>query len=70
MNRYVVAWINFFDNELEQQYISANSEINAIRKSKQDIIDISDGWYDDSSLQNLKGFAFDADGMISVLRIK
>ena len=69
MFKYVVAWINFFDNELQQQYVVADNEFQALLKSNQDVIDMSDPIVNTMGMEELKQFAFNCDGMISVYRI-
>ena len=68
MKTFVVAWINFFDNELNQEVVKAENEIEALLKSSQNLID-EEAMEDNPDLQTLKIRAFDTDGMISVIQI-
>ena len=68
MTKYCVAWMNFFDNEIHQEVVSAITEKGALFKSQQDTIHLEDEDMK-KSLEELKRFAFDCDGMISVIEI-
>lgn len=71
---FVVSWINFFDNELHMEKVSAESEVDAFYKSSQDLFEIPDELEIEpdrnmQTLDGLKEFAWDCDSMINVLEI-
>ena len=65
---YVVAWISWFDHELHQEKVEALNEYHALEVSKQDMVSLQN-MHEITNMQDLKQFAFDCDGMISVLEI-
>lgn len=66
---YVVAWINWFDHELHQEQVQALNDYHAIELANQDMISL-ENLHEFTNIQDLKQFAFDCDGMISVLEVK
>ena len=68
MSRYCVAYISFFNNDLHQKIIEAESEIDALFQTlKISGSDASDA--DLSTVAELKEFAYECDGMISAIKI-
>jgi hypothetical protein len=68
MGTYVVALVNFFDNNLEQDIVQAKDEFDALRKALDG--DVSWLFYEDfTTMEELKQRAFDADQMFSVIEI-
>lgn len=64
--QFVIAWINFFDNELHQEAVYCSDYRIALDVSKQDIVDSAD-IFSTKTLKELKIIAFNCDGMISVI---
>lgn len=67
MNKYVVAYMNFFDNELKQELIKANDAREAVKNSTFGI----DCFVQDASIpyEDCVARAFDADCLFSVIKI-
>lgn len=64
MNKYIVAFISFHDNELTQELIEADSEVEAVK------IKLGETLYgDETTLEELKSLAFDCESMISVYKL-
>lgn len=64
MNKYIVAFISFHDNELTQELIEADSEVEAVK------IKLGETLYgDETTLEELKSLAFDCEAMISVYKL-
>lgn len=67
MNKYIVAYINFHDNILTQEPVSAMNEYSALEG-----LLLSKGiepYEDLKSEEDLKSLAFDCDSMISAYKI-
>jgi hypothetical protein len=73
MKKYVVAYINFFDNELKMSIQEAKNEVHACKnylKIKQNE-NPSDSWVNDlpDNLEELKEKMFNLDSMINAIEI-
>ena len=66
---FVVAWINWFDHELHQEVVQALHEYHALEVANQDMISL-ENMHEFTTMQKLKVFAFDCDGMISVIEVE
>lgn len=78
MKKYVVAYISFFDNDLVQIIIKAESEYEAIKKAmielcseeyRQDEIDFQNDPEYPKTVEGQKRLAFNSDSMISAIEI-
>jgi hypothetical protein len=68
MNKYIVAYISFFDNVLKQTPITADSHVEAALKYllvHENIKDIPDV----PNLESLGNWCFDCDSTIQVIEI-
>lgn len=71
MNKFAVGYINFFDNDLIIEIIEANNWFDAIwHHSKMILTKDEKPWLPNTSLEKLKGEAFNCDMMIDVIEIK
>lgn len=66
MMKFAIAHINFFDNSLELNIISAESERDALAQALNLLTGIEDTV---SNAEQLKEIAFDCDGMINAIAI-
>jgi hypothetical protein len=69
MNKYVVAYMSFFDNNLKQHVVSADSPVEAALQ-----VLTTSGWDcsiipDCSTIEELKDVCIDSDAVISVMEI-
>lgn len=64
MKNYIVGAINFFDNDLKLEKISAENEIEAINKHS-----MVNGSFESKTLEEAKVEAFDMDMMVDVIKI-
>lgn len=65
MKKYVVAFINFHDNDLKVYFVEAESEHDAIGKTEI----VAQGWAHDEipkDLSELKDYFFNCDAVIEV----
>ena len=72
MNKYMVACMDFFDNELVQLPISADSELDAMFKylaQQRDIVFDEDALPRLDTAETLKEQCFDMDMLISAIKI-
>lgn len=65
MKTYVVGVINFFDNILKLEKISAENEIEAINSHSM----INGYSFESKDIENIKQEAFDMDMMVDVIEI-
>lgn len=66
MNRYVVGFISFFDNELKQEIIEANSPEEALVHSKF----IGDYEFPaNASVDTIQQIMFDCDSAVNVIQV-
>lgn len=65
MKNYIVGAINFFDNNLKLEKISAENEIEAINKHSM----INGFSFESKTLEEAKVEAFDMDMMVDVIEI-
>lgn len=65
MKNYIVGAINFFDNDLKLEKISAENEIEAISKHSM----INGFSFESKTLEEIKVEAFDMDMMVDVIEI-
>lgn len=68
MKTYVVAWINFFDNLLEQKQVKATDEFDAIEKVNPPVL--PEDWRKLGDLDEIYQEAFNCDGALSVIEVK
>jgi len=68
MKTYVVAWINFFDNLLEQRQVEAANELDAIEAVNPPVL--PGGWRKLGDLDEIYQEAFNCDGALSVIEVK
>ena len=67
MNKYVVAFIDFFSNDLKQELIEAENAREAVLESSFGLdFALED---EDSTFEECKQKAFDADCMFSVIKV-
>jgi hypothetical protein len=69
MNKYVVAYMSFFDNNLKQHVVSADNQVEAALQ-----VLTASGWDcsiipNCSTIEELKGVCIDSDAVISVMEI-
>jgi hypothetical protein len=78
MKKYVVAYISFFDNELVQLIVEAESEYEAIKKGmieltseeyRQDEIDFQNDPEYPKTVEEQKQLAFNSDSMVAAIEI-
>lgn len=71
MNKYIVAYINCFDNNLKQTMVEAESEISAAYKylaeQEDSVFELSE---QHNNLEKLVESVFDMDANISVYKIE
>lgn len=73
MKKFVTAYINFFDNELNQAIVEARDEVHAVQIALD--LDLNERIWDDvdktyfSVLENLYQYAADSDSCVSVIEI-
>jgi hypothetical protein len=70
MKKYVVGYINFFDNELVIKIVEASTWQNAIGAYFKDRQDLND-WLDElpATLEETKVYFFDNDSAIDVVEL-
>lgn len=66
MNQYVVAFISFFENELKQELVPADSAIDAVRSCSFGIDWVVE---DTEDYEKAREVAFNADCMFSVIKV-
>lgn len=66
MNKYVVAFIDFFNNNLDQELVEAETATEAVKKSK---FDLAYTVEDNNDYDKARSRAFDADSMFSVIKV-
>ena len=64
MNKYMVAYVSLFQNEIEMEQVTANDEAEAITKSK-----FGKG-LDGMNMVAIKSYFFDCDSLIQVKKIE
>lgn len=67
--KFVISYINFFDNELHSEIITEDSLLGAIKVA---YLKHTDTEYEDDlpqEIENIKQAAFDCDGMINAIEI-
>jgi hypothetical protein len=78
MKKYVVAYISFFDNDLVQLIVEAESEYEAIKKGmveltseeyRQDEINFQNDPEYPKTVEEQKQLAFNSDSMVSAIEI-
>lgn len=63
--KWVVAWISFFDNDLQIQTVEATSWEDALRQVNPPVL--PDDW--SGTLDEVKQLAFDCDGALGVEQV-
>ena len=70
MSKFVVGYINFFDNDLIIEIIEAEDWLKALHKHSQMIHTPWEDYFADCTIGRAKEKAFDADMMFDVIEIK
>jgi len=60
--RYIVAYIDFFDNELKLKEVKAQNEVEAINVALEEN-------FSDCTLEDVKNMMFDRDSAVNVIEI-
>lgn len=72
MKKYVVAYINFFDNELKMSIIEAENEVDACKQYlKIKEFNENNDWINNlpNNLENLRDEIFNTDSQINAIEI-
>lgn len=65
MNRYVVSYINFYENELEMEEVVADDDISAIFQHSR--LSEHKAHYEGATLKEIQEEFFNGDSMVNVL---
>jgi len=79
MNKYVVAIVSLFENDLKQFIVEANSEVGAIKQAyilhceKEEIKELAktdfEVWYDCSNLKSLRNGLLNSELLVNIITI-
>lgn len=75
LNKWAIAWISFFDNEMHMDVVYKETEFDALLYALKKLITSEEAYVEDEyfasikTIDELKGRAFDLDGAIGAHRI-